>query len=41
MVIKKDGKRIFNISEFYHSNYQELKNEIIKDRVKNLAIKDI
>ena len=21
IVIKKDGKRIFNISEFYHSNY--------------------
>jgi len=31
------SKRVIKLSEFYHENYNELKLEIIKRRIKNIG----
>lgn len=37
LYIVKDGKKIVKISEFYHANYFDLKNMIIRKDIRNLG----
>ena len=34
----KDGKKVIKLSQFYHSNYKEIKTEILKKGIRSLGI---